>query len=457
MKRTDSFKALVIGFALCAFSGCDTPTNSASQATTVPNTTASDAIPSADTSKNTDTEAERSADENDLTVKRLTVALKDDFMRGFDVSAVDYDEEINGTTWKDIDGTQKDFFQILSDHGVNTARIRVWVDPDNAGAVTNDTEFSESWKSGNNTTARAVSMAKRAKAAGLSVMLDFHYSDYWTDPGKQVIPHAWQSISTASAMAEKIASYTKEVLQAMKDGDVTPEYVQVGNEIDNGILLHTYYDSDKDKKTAASSSISGAYSSANFAAYISAGCSAVREFDAGIKIVLHVTNGSASGVIAKLSDAHVDYDIIGLSYYAWEPSHGTISDLKETVSSLVSTYGKEVVITESSMYYDYGEYEENYYDLSIAARHLVDSDTDAVFQDLATETVTYNNADTLIVKGSLHNQINTFRHIIEASVASGANGICAWGGERRAEWKYAFFDRGGTALESLNIFAIEGN
>lgn len=442
MKNT-AFFALAASFVFCA---CAVPEYTRIT-DVIQNDSASDEIPKADTSGNSDTGSATDF----VTVENVAAKLPADYMRGFDASYVDYYENENKYVYSDTDGTEKDFFQILSAHGINTVRLRIWVDPTDAvkNGITTDIDFPT--RDGDNTLERTIRSAKRAKKAGLKVMLDFHYSDYWTDPGKQVIPHSWQDLTTADKIAAKISEYTEKVLQKMKDENVLPEYVQVGNEIDSGILMHTKYDS---KAVPASEEISGKNGSENFAKYVKSGCAAVREFDSGIKIILHVTNRKPAGVIEQLKDS--DFDIIGLSYYPWEESHGNVLDLKNNIENLKSTYNKEVVIAECSTYWNYGNYDENKKDLSIAASHLVDPGTDGIYSDLETETVTYNEKETVIVKGTLQNQVNTFRHVIEESALSGANGICAWGGDIRGEWKYAFFDGKGRAMASIDVFSVQG-
>ncbi|MBP5284083.1 MAG: glycosyl hydrolase 53 family protein, partial [Treponema sp.] len=338
MMKLKTINFLLLALSVFVFSGCDVPDSSYAKIDTDPNSVASDdSIPSADTSRNTDTEAER-------------MKVTDGYVKGFDASYVDYYETDQGLKYYDTDGTQKDFFTILKKHGVNTVRLRIWVDPENAvanGVVSGD----DSWTaSGMNTLERTLRLAKRAKDNNLKVMLDFHYSDYWTDPGKQVIPYSWQSITTANAMAEKISDYTKEVLNAMKDADVLPDYVQVGNEVDSGLLLHTSYNGSS--ATAASSTVKG--TGDNFSKYLKAGCDAVREISQDIKIIIHVTNRKPLQILTKSISDSLDYDIVGLSYYPWEDSHGTISSLRDNVTAFRNTYGKEVMVVESSMYWNYG-------------------------------------------------------------------------------------------------------
>ena len=469
MKKTKLIQLLCISaaFSLVALAGCKVPANSDSAVTADPTVVASDTkTPAADTTNNTDTEKEResttptggggggSGDSGGTGGTTVDVILPSDYVRGFDASYVDQFEIDNGKKYYDTDGSQPDFFEILKNHGINTVRLRIWVDPENAeenGIVSND----EHWvNSGMNTLERTIRLAKRVKAAGLKIMLDFHYSDYWTDPGKQIIPKAWQSIATADALATKLSDYTKEVLNAMKTAEVPPDYVQVGNEIDTGLFLHTSYNGSTGKTTDANSAVQGKSGSANFTKYLKAGCDAVRDACPSAKIILHVTNRKPTNILTTTVSSALDYDIVGLSYYSWESSHGTIKNLRDNVTAFKNTYNKAVMVVETSMYWKYGEYDANYRDLSFAAQHLVDPDTGKVYTDLTTKTVTYNGADTLIVEGTLANQVNTFRHIIEESAQCGATGICAWGGDMRGEWKYSFFEYEGKAMSSIDVFKV---
>ena len=378
--------------------------------------------------------------------------LGDNFVRGFDLSAVDYwendyapNDQWAQPEWYDTDGSQKSIYAILKNHGIDTVRIRVWVDPENAPVTDESWPASKEWNTGDCTTERAVRMAKAAKDAGLKVLLDFHYSDYWTDPGKQVIPLSWQNITTKEGLAAKVSEYTTEVLTALKDGNATPDYVQVGNEIDSGILIHTSYNASSGAKPE--SNIAGKMSSANFNAYLKAGCDAVRAFDKSIKIMIHVTNEHAIWAMGEIAKAGIDYDIIGLSYYSWEENHRTIAELKSNISYLKKTYKKAVMVAESSSHWK-GTGDSHASARKFAADHMINPATGRIYSNLETETYGGN----VLLVGSIENQKNVFAHIMQESADAGGSGIFAWGGERRADWKYAFFDWDGKALESLDVF-----
>lgn len=376
-----------------------------------------------------------------------------EFMRGFDASEIDFNEKDGGKTYKDTDGTTKDVFEILKSHGVNTIRLRLWVDPSetNLAQIAAGDNYANLEHTGGNDLARTIRLAKRAKAAGLCVMLDFHYSDYWTDPAKQIIPNSWQSITSADEMAAKIGEYTTEVLNAMKDAKCTPDYVQVGNEIDSGILLHKSWNGTK--ATDAAEAIKGTMSdqtSSNFAKYIAAGCQAVRDFNDKIQIILHVTNRRADFVtklVSAMSENSALYDIIGLSYYPWE-NHRTISELKANIAA-IKAEGKKALVAETSMPWNYDSNSED--KLNKVHTQMVDPKTNSVYADLSTETVSGED----IVKGSLQNQYNVIAHIMNEVSTSDGIGVCAWGGARLGDWTYSFFDSDGKAMSSIDVFKYE--
>lgn len=444
-------------FAAVAFASCSAPDFSSDDSRVMA------ADPGATDDVKASVTAQGSSDDDDgyldngaikssVAIGALDVAIPDDYIRGFDASYVDcYENDLN-RTYSDRNGAEIDFFQILAGHGVNCVRLRVWVDPSSSVA---QSAGGSSWAAeGMNTTERAIRMAKRAKAAGLRVALDFHYSDFWTDPGKQLIPESWQSVGSTAAMAQKISDYTTDTLNAMKDEDCLPDFVQVGNEIDSGILMHTSYSGSK--ATSASADIAGTQGSDNFYAYLKAGCDAVRAVDSNIKIILHVTERAADDrfgkINAKTGTDKIDYDIAGLSFYPWESSHKMIQDMKNTVASLKAA-GKDAMIVETSMYWNYGDYDANKTDLKCVYAHMVDPATSAVYSDLTTHEF---DDGTVVVEGTLQNQVNVFRHIMRESIQSGASGIFAWGGDMWSEWKYAFFDENGKAMDSIDVFAVKG-
>ena len=152
----------------------------------------------------------------------------DRFIKGMDVSTIIEEEACGARFFKD--GKEDDLFNILKEYGTNSIRIRLWNDPYDEnknpyGAGTNDYE-------------KAVLISRRAKEAGMSTLLDFHYSDFWADPGKQILPKAWKDFNE-DQLADAVYTYTKKVLLDLKKEGLLPDMVQIGNEITNGLLWPT--------------------------------------------------------------------------------------------------------------------------------------------------------------------------------------------------------------------------
>lgn len=392
-----------------------------------------------------------------------SVTLLNGFIRGFDASSVDFWENDYAPSnswadksWYDTDSSKKDFFQILKEHGVNTVRLRVWVDPSETSTssiVTGDSTWPASpgienaWRNGDCSPQRMTSLAKRVKDAGLYLLLDFHLSDYWTDPAVQLIPSFWQSASDSTQMCSYIKEHITSVLNLMKQNDVKPDYVQVGNEIDKGLLTGTSVtvSSVGKTETEASSAIAGPYTSENFKLYLKAGSSAVREFDSSIKIIIHMTNQNIMYNFPYVDKSGADYDIIGISYYPWE-NHGTVADLKNNIATLKSTYGKHVLVTETSAFWNESSDTSA---LQKAASNLIDPLTSSVYSDLTL------SEDSTYVKGSIENQKAILTHLMNEAFDAGAAGLCTWGGERREDYAYALFSWQGKAFDSMDVYKIE--
>ena len=179
--------------------------------------------------------------------------------------------EAAGAKFYDQDATAaEDLLQILKRNGVNRIRLKVWNEPGKYAEFPSD----QSGPEGYNNPAHVVAMAKRAKAAGLQVMIDFHYSDWWADPGKQTMPVAWRN-QDAAAVSEKLYAFTRDVMQQLKEAGVTPAEVQVGNEISNGMLWPLGRVPEWD----------------NLARFIQAGARAVKAVSPQSQVVLHLDAG----------------------------------------------------------------------------------------------------------------------------------------------------------------------
>lgn len=220
--------------------------------------------------------------------------------------------------------------ELLADAGVNWVRLRVWNDPFDTNG--------KGYGGGNNDLDAAVTMGQWASDAGLKVLIDFHYSDFWADPAKQKAPKAWGNLSV-DEKAEAVGVFTRDSLTTLLEAGVDVGMVQVGNETNNGICGVMYdYDGWEDASKI-----------------FSAGCDAVHEagkrFD-GRKILaaVHFANPEKAGAYnefaQKLEDYHVNYDVFGSSYYPFW--HGTTENLTAVLKDVAKTYGKQVMVAETS-------------------------------------------------------------------------------------------------------------
>jgi len=222
-------------------------------------------------------------------------------------------------------GVEKDPILILKDHGINYIRLRIFNDP--------STDSGYSPKVGFCDLEHTLQMAKRVKAAGLKLLLDFHYSDYWADPGKQYKPAAWRNLSFLD-LKQALYDYTKKVMQELKDQGTLPDMVQVGNEINHGIVWPDGSIANPD----------------GLAQLINAGTAAVKFVQPATAMMLHVALGGQNHesvfFIDNMVKRGVHFDVIGESYYPkW---HGTLDDLRDNLADLAHRYNKDVVVVEYS-------------------------------------------------------------------------------------------------------------
>ncbi len=249
-------------------------------------------------------------------------------IRGGDLSGLAKNEAF-GATYSDAHGRPGDAVKILAGAGMNLGRLKVWVDP----------------ADGFNDKAHVVATGKRIKAAGMKLLVDFHYSDRWTDPGAQGIPAAWRDLTPAQ-LADAVAAHTRDVLQALKKAGATADYVQVGNEINPGMLWPWGQTWDVDP----SDEVVGAQWD-NLAAFLTAGARAVKAVAPSTKVLLHLTNinngiDSLTWWFDEVVARNVPFDLIGLSYYGYW--HGSLADLQEAVTTLSSRYDREVLNVETA-------------------------------------------------------------------------------------------------------------
>lgn len=246
-------------------------------------------------------------------------------IRGADISTLKKVED-NGGLFYDR-GVRKDPLVILRSHGVNYVRLKIWKDPVNVD--------------GSNDLAKTVEMAERAKKAGFKILLDFHYSNFWADPGRQDKPTAWVGLNPKE-LEQAVYDHTAETMQALKDVQALPDMVQIGNEINSGMLW-------PDGKTWGAGS--GGFD--RLAPLLRAGISGVRDV-AGPKkvdIMLHLANGGDNGLYRWWFDevtkrGITDFDVIGFSFYPYW--HGTLEQLSYNLADISARYDKDVVVVETA-------------------------------------------------------------------------------------------------------------
>ena len=263
-----------------------------------------------------------------LFISSTTIALaqkknKMAFAKGADVSWLPQ-MEATGYRFYDTDGKEKDCLQLLKERGMNTIRLRVFVNP------------SQDKASGHCSKEETVAMALRAQKAKMRIMIDFHYSDTWADPAKQAKPAAWANLSF-DALQNKVYEHTFDVLTALKKAGVTPEWVQVGNEIPGGMLW-------PDGSTN---------NWAQLAQLLNKGYEATKAVNAKIKVIVHVDEGNNNEKFRwffdKATEHQVKYDVIGLSYYPFwikKDYSETMADLQKNLNDMASRYQKEVMVVE---------------------------------------------------------------------------------------------------------------
>lgn len=258
-------------------------------------------------------------------------------IRGADVSMTTEIEE-RGAVFRS-GGAERELLGLLAENGVNWIRLRLWVDPRD--------EDGNPYMGGTSDLATTIGLARRAKAAGQRILLDLHYSDFWTDPKKQSTPKAWRGLTGADLQA-RVHDWTAEVLAALAAAEVAPDMVQVGNEITNGMLWpegRTPKFNDRTRRFEGEDE--AAYD--RLAGLLKAGAAAVREAGSA-QVMIHLDFGGANELYRGWFDAvtarGVDFDLIGLSYYPYW--HGTLADLGANLDDIAARYGKDLVVVETA-------------------------------------------------------------------------------------------------------------
>lgn len=246
-----------------------------------------------------------------------------DFVRGADIGWLSEMED-EGRTWRDSNNTEMDLLDILNDYCMNTIRLRVWVNPTNGYSGKLD----------------VINLAKRAKLKGYRIMIDFHYSDSWADPGQQTKPVSWTNYSQQQ-LEQAVYDHTFEVLSALHTEGVTPEWVQVGNETNDGMLW-----------PEGRASLNGNANMVNYAKFVDRGYEAVKTVFPNCKVVVHVANGYDNGLfrwnIGGLISNGARFDVIGMSFYPEIPSEWETytNQAYSNMLDMVSSYNKEIIVSE---------------------------------------------------------------------------------------------------------------
>ena len=389
-------------------------------------------------------EKEKKMVQSDTLAVRRVEDLPEEFILGMDVSSI-LAEERSGVKYYGFDGTERDLFKILAENGINTIRVRIWNDPYD--------QDGNGYGGGNCGIETACEIGKRAAENGMKLLVDFHYSDFWADPGKQFAPKAWKGMSLEEK-SRALGSFTEESLRKLLDAGAWISLVQIGNETNSGLAGETEWPA--------------------VCRLMQAGAEAVRKVCPEALVAVHFTDPQREGSYAwyaeTLARYGVDYDVFASSYYPYW--HGTVENLSSVLSDLARTYGKKVLVAETSY-----------------AFTPEDSD---FFGNTISEGSSVRKPYPYTVQG----QADSVRDVIEAVTRSGNGiGVCYWEGawitvgagsweENREKWEQfgsgwassfaaeydpedagrysggsavdnqAFFDAEGHALESLKVFAL---
>ncbi|WP_295769374.1 glycosyl hydrolase 53 family protein [uncultured Mucilaginibacter sp.] len=250
---------------------------------------------------------------------------KTKFAKGADISWLPQ-MEATGFKFYNTAGKEEDCFKILKDKEINTIRLRTWVNPSNDKA------------SGHCSKEETVAMAVRAKKWGMRIMIDFHYSDTWADPGKQVKPKAWEG-HDFNTLLDDVYSYTEDVMQALVNAGVYPEWVQVGNETPGGMIYPEGITNNWPQ----------------LAQLINKGYDAIKKVCSKSKVILHLDRGNDNARFRNWFDKATlhgaKFDVIGMSYYPYwlkgKPDYTlSIDDLGKNLNDMAQRYNKEVMIVE---------------------------------------------------------------------------------------------------------------
>lgn len=249
--------------------------------------------------------------------------LPQEFVLGMDASAVPALLK-SGVKYYNFDGQEQNVFQTLQENGINYIRVRVWNDPFDAEG--------NGYGGGNCDIENALEIGKQATQFGMKLLVDFHYSDFWADPGKQIAPKAWEGMSLQEK-EQALFDYTCESLMLLKNNGVDVGMVQIGNEINNALAGETDWN--------------------GVLRLLEAGSKAVQQVYPSALIAVHFTNPERTGTYGwyaeELQKHGLDYDVFASSYYPYW--HGSMENLTAVLSHIHDTYNKKVMVMETSYAY----------------------------------------------------------------------------------------------------------
>ena len=379
--------------------------------------------------------------------------LPEDFIFGMDASCVP-SLEAGGVRYFDHDGNEKDVYQILAENGVNYIRVRIWNDPfDKDG---------NGYGGGNCDIENAVEIGKRATKYGMKLLVNFHYSDFWADPSKQMVPKAWQGMNI-DQKSEALYEYTKDCLEKLVEAGVDVGMVQIGNET-NGAMC------------GEQSSALGGWK--KITQLMQAGSRAVREICPDALVAIHFANpekaDSYVSYSANLDYYGVDYDVFASSYYPYW--HGSFDNLAEVLNKVTAKYGKKVMVVETS--YAYTPEDTDFYGNTVGEGDGYIKNYPYTIQGQAnfirdlTDTVVNKMTDGIGVFYWEGTWISSGGDSYEENLALWQKHGSGWATSYAAEYdpddagqwyggcsvdNQAFFDANGKALESLKVFSLMRN
>lgn len=363
--------------------------------------------------------------------------VREGFIKGMDISMLPELEAL-GAKYYD-QGTKKDLVKILKEHGVNYIRARLWVNPQSAGNM----DFG----GGNSTLQRAIELGQRAHANGMKYLLDIHYSDFWTDPGKQIKPQGWEKLDF-DQLVKQVYDYTDNVMKAHRTAGVVPDMVQVGNELNSGMLWPEGKSWGGDGKEFD-----------RLAELLKSGIKGVKDNTQpgeNISIMLHLAKAGDNGAFRwwfdEITKREVNYDIIGMSYYPFW--HGPMSDVQKNITDVIQRYKKPVMLVETSFPFTTKNgdvlangYSESKpiegYEISVKGQAHYLNDIMKLINDIPDHMglgIVYWEPEWLPVKGATW------------ATKAGMDYIDDHWGEGNSWENQALFDFNGNALPSLEVF-----